>query len=70
MCVCVLCFCLLVPELLYLAFEHVHGAIDLGRALESWAPLGGPLADELGMMFMHLETGICLDIQKRASVAL
>lgn len=30
-------FCLLVPKLLYLAFEHVHLAIDLGRALESWA---------------------------------
>lgn len=64
---CVLCFCLLALIFLYLAFKHVcMGAIDLGRALESWAPWGDPWRIDLGMIFMHLETGICLGYSKES----
>lgn len=47
-CMCVCCFCLLVPKLLCLAFEHVHWAIDLGRAFESWAPFGETIGGWIG----------------------
>lgn len=41
-------FFLILFFLLCQAFKHVHGADDLGRALESWAPRGEPLAGRVG----------------------
>lgn len=46
------------------------GQLTWAEPLSRGPLLGGPLADGLGMIFMRLETGICLDIQKGASVAL
>lgn len=61
-CMCVCCFCLLVPKLLCLAFEHRMGQLTWAEPLSRGPLLGRRLADGLGMRFMHLETGICLDL--------
>lgn len=61
---CGVCFCLLVLVYFSWRSNNVHGAVDLGRALESWALLGDSWRTDWTLMFMRLDTAICVDTQR------